>query len=118
VHRHDDLLNRASALHLFSSGFPFRRWAEAWLAEQKTIEPDSLFDELAAWGLDSALAALRSWVGGSAGGEVVGEGLLLGQISQSELEDDTQLLPYGRLLVAAYLDQGTGLRPPYFDLKR
>ena len=33
AYRHDDLLERSTALHLFSSAFPFRRWAEAWLSE-------------------------------------------------------------------------------------
>lgn len=118
AHRHDDLLERPTALHLFSSAFPFRRWSEAWLAEQKTLVPDPLFDELAGWDLDGALASLRSWAGESPGGELVGEGLLLGQVSQLELEDEAQLLAYARLLTAAYLDQGAGLHPPYFDLKR
>src|SRR3954462_663603 len=36
---HDELLGRASALHLFSDLLPFRRWATGWLAEQKTTEP-------------------------------------------------------------------------------
>jgi hypothetical protein len=116
--RHDDLLGRSTALHLFSSAFPFRRWAEAWLSEQKTLEPDPFFDQLAGWDLDSSLVALRSWVGDSPGGEPVGDGLLLGQISQSELEDEAELLPYARLLVAAYIDQAGTLRPPYFDLTR
>src|SRR5437868_436451 len=49
AYRHDDLLERSTALHLFSSAFPFRRWAEAWLSEQKTLAPDPLFDELAGW---------------------------------------------------------------------
>src|SRR5690242_11765845 len=44
AHRHNDLLERPTALHLFSSTFPFRRWAEAWLSEQKTIDRDPLFD--------------------------------------------------------------------------
>ena len=118
VHRHDDLFERPTALHLFSSAFPFRRWTEAWLAEQKTLEPDPLFYELAGWDLDGAVAALRVWAGDSPIGEFVGEGLLLGQVTQLELEDDTQLLAYARLLTAAYLDQEAGFRPPYLDLKR
>lgn len=118
AHRHDDLLERSTALHLFSSAFPFRRWAEAWLSEQKTIAPDPLFDELAAWDLEHAVETLRSSAGDSAGGENVGEGLLLGQITQPELDDHDQLLPYARLLAGAYLDQEASLRPPYFDLKR
>jgi hypothetical protein len=118
AHRHDDLLGRPTALHLFSSTLPFRRWAEAWLAEQKTVAPDPIFDELAGWDLDAAIAALRSWAGTSSGGEVVGEGLLLGQISAAELSDDDAVGSYARLLAAAYLDQDTALRPPYFDLRR
>jgi hypothetical protein len=118
THRHNDLLERSSALHLFSSAFPFRRWAEAWLSEQKTLAPDPLFDELAGWDLDHALETLRSWAGDSARGEQVGEGLLLGQVTQAELDDHDQLLPYARLLAGAYLDQDASLRPPYFDLRR
>jgi hypothetical protein len=117
AHRHDDLLERSTALHLFSSAFPFRRWAEAWLAEQKTLVDDPLFDELTAWNLNKALDALRSWAGNNPGGELVGEGILLGQLTQAELKDEGELLPYARLLAAAYVDQDAGLRPPYFDLK-
>ena len=118
AHRHDDLLERSTALHLFSSAFPFRRWAEAWLAERKTLPPDPLIDELIGWDLDRALKDLRSWAGDSPRGELIGEGLLLGQVTQAELENDDDLLPYARMLAAAYLGQDAGLRPPYFDLKR
>jgi hypothetical protein len=116
--RHDDLLGRSTALHLFSSVLPFRRWAEAWLAEQKTLEPDPLFDELAAWDLDAATETLRDWAGNIPSGEVVGEGLLLGQISAEELDEEASLHSYARLLAAAYVDQDAHLRPPYFDLRR
>jgi hypothetical protein len=118
AHRHDDLLERPTALHLFSSAFPFRRWASAWLSEQKTLAPDPLFDELAGWDLDHALETLRSWAGDSPRGEHVGEGLLLGQVTQTELDDHDHLLRYARLLASAYLDRNAGLLPPYFDLRR
>lgn len=54
--RHEDALSgRASALHLFSDELPFRRWASAWLAEQKTAaDVDDLFEELASWDDDAA----------------------------------------------------------------
>jgi hypothetical protein len=116
--RHDDLLGRSTALHLFSSVFPFRRWAEAWLAEQKTVAPDPIFDELARWDLNVALETLRGWAGENPGGEPIGEGLLLGQLTQLELTDNDALLPYARLLTAAYLGQDASFRPPYFDLKQ
>lgn len=118
AHRHDDLLGRPTALHLFSSSLPFRRWAEAWLAERKTLPPDPLFDVLAGWDLTSATATLKEWAGVEPSGERIGEGLLLGQVTEDELEEPHQLLPYARLLAAAYLPQDAGLRPPYFDLKR
>ncbi len=116
VHRHDDLLGRTTALHLFSSMLPFRRWTEAWLAEQKTLLPDPLFDELASWDIDTSVARIREWTGDAPGGEPVGDGLLLGQISVTDLADDNTVSAYARLLAAAYLEQDAGLRPPYFDL--
>ena len=116
--RHDDIIGRATALHLFSSAFPFRRWAEAWLAEQKTLSPDPLFDELAGWDLAGALETLRDWTAEVPAGERVGEGLLLGQLTSDQLNDAETSLPYARLLAAAYLDQDSYLRPPSFDIKR
>ncbi|CAJ1501179.1 BrxE family protein [[Mycobacterium] burgundiense] len=115
--RHDDLLGRQTALHLFSSAFPFRRWAEAWLAEQKTLAPDALFDVLVSWDLENALTSLRDWAGDAPVGEPIGEGLLLGQLTDEELMNDESSLTYAKLLAAAYLAQDSNLRPPYFDLK-
>lgn len=116
--RHDDLLERATALHLFSNAFPFLRWAEARLAEQKTLQPDALFAEIAGWDADHAAGAIRISAGKSPGGEQVGAGLLLGQVTEAELLKPDALLPYAKLLAAAYVDQGEALAPPYFDLKR
>lgn len=118
AHRHDDLLGRPTALHLFSSTLPFSRWTEAWLAEQKTLPPDPLFNQLAGWDPGAAVAHLREWAGTDPGGDQVGNGLLLGQIAPAELADEEAVGAYARLLAAAYLDQSTNLRPPYFDLAR
>lgn len=116
--RHDDLLARPTALHLFSAMLPFRRWTEAWLAEQKAISPDPLFEQLAAWDVDDAVTQLREWAGAAPGGEPVGDGLLLGQISANELANGDNIGAFARLLAAAYLHQDASLRPPYFDLTR
>ncbi len=58
------------------------------------------------------------WAGAAPGGEPVGDGLLLGQISAAELADEDAVRAYARLLAAAYLDQDAGLQAPYFDLAR
>jgi hypothetical protein len=41
--RHDEIIERTNAVHLFSDNWPVRRWASAWLAEQKTADPPDAF---------------------------------------------------------------------------
>jgi len=118
---HDELLGRSTALHLFSEMLPFRRWATGWLAEQKTtdVSPD-LLANLEGLTVDKAVQTLRDFCGGIAppGGETLGNGLLLGRLSSTDLDDPAMLLQTARLLGASYLDQTGALHPPYFDLAR
>jgi hypothetical protein len=116
--RHDDALaSRRTALHLFSDELPFRRWAVAWLAEQKTaVKPDPIFDTLAGWDLPTARAALADWAGGDSSHEVVGEGMRLGELTRSGLEKDALLASTGRRLAATYVSLDGVFRAPYFDL--
>jgi hypothetical protein len=45
--RHDEIIERTNAVHLFSDNWPARRWASAWLAEQKTADlPDEFLPRL------------------------------------------------------------------------
>ncbi|WP_419930857.1 BrxE family protein [Candidatus Poriferisodalis sp.] len=47
ANRHDDVINRPNAVHLFSDNWPARRWTSAWIAGQKTAaQPDALFEHL------------------------------------------------------------------------
>jgi hypothetical protein len=118
---HNQLLGRSTALHLFSDLLPFRRWTCGWLAEQKTlVEPEPLLDELEGWTGDAATSAIRAWCGGTdpTRGEELGEGLRLGQLADVDLADAAALRNVALMLTAAYVDQGSQLRPPYFDLVR
>jgi hypothetical protein len=118
---HNELLGRATALHLFSDLLPFRRWATGWLAEQKTAsQADPLLGTLEGWTADDSADTLRAWCGSAqpGRGEALGDGLLLGRLTAMEVADPATLLPTARLLAAAYLDQTGPLRPPYFDLAR
>ena len=118
---HNDLLGRPTALHLFSDLLPFRRWAANWLAEQKTSEEmDPLLSTLEAWTAETATESLRAWSGQSQApwGEPLGEGLLLGRMTASELADPPTLQHAAQVLATSYLDQTGPLRPPYFDLAR
>ena len=57
--RHDDILGRPTALHLFSDQLPFRRLAGAWLAEGKTDGSGLLLDRLQGWTLEQAIGDLK-----------------------------------------------------------
>jgi hypothetical protein len=116
---HDELLGRPTALHLFSDYLPFRRWAAAWLAEQKTVEPpDDLLETMVGWDVDAAITAIRGQTAAAqpSDAERVGRGLLLGRISRAELADGSTVIDLSKRLAAAYLDQSDELYPPYLDL--
>lgn len=114
--RHEDALGgRSTAVHLFSHELPCRRWANAWLAEEKTAStPDPLFETLASWDTESARRTLVEWAGKPTGSEVRGEGLFLGQVGRQELEE--QAHEVARKLTAAYLVVEGPFRAPYVDL--
>ena len=116
--RHDDALaGRASALHLFSDGLPFRRQASAWLAEQKTAsQPDRLFGEMAGWDVSTAEARLRDGDAEVVAGQVLADGLRLGRVERSDLDNDDALASVARRLAAAYSALGETFKAPYFDL--
>ena len=116
--RHEDALaQRKSALHLFSDELPFRRWASAWLSEQKTADRvDELLVELGEWNSDTALNRLREWTHEPVPGEVLAGGLRLGRVRMPSHEDTEALESIARRLAAAYLSLDESFRAPYFDL--
>lgn len=116
--RHEETLGRPTALHLFSDELPFRRLANAWLAEQKTGGDTSRIDAFASWTTEMAVESLRAWAGTSVAGEVVGSGLLLGRFTSGELGDPGILASIAKQLAAAYLEESGDFRAPYFDLAR
>lgn len=117
--RHNEATEgRGTALHLFSDELPFRRWAASWLADQKVhAEPNSLFGELESWNLADAHASLMRWAGCAPAPEVVGNGLLLGELSPGELQDKEVLRSSARLLAACYAQIDSPFRVPYFNLR-
>lgn len=116
--RHEEVLGRPTALHLFSDQLPFHRLAGAWLSEQKTGGDTSRIDVFASWTTETAVVCLRAWADTGAAAEVVGPGLLLGRLTGAELGDPATLASIAKQLGAAYLDQSGDFRPPYFDLAR
>jgi len=118
---HVELLGRTTAIHLFSDLLPFRRWTMGWLDEQKTaLDPDPLIATLEGWTDEEAIDTLRDWSRGldAKSGETLGDGLLLGRLSVTEVADPSTSRQAAYLLAASYVDQAERLRPPYFDLAR
>ena len=115
--RHDDALSaRKSALHLFSDELPFRRWAAAWLSEQKTASGvHELLDELGGWDNESAPNRLLEWTGEPESGEVLGGGLLLGRMVVPSDDDIAAFERIARRLAGAYLGLDGSFKAPYFD---
>ena len=113
---HDELLGRASALHLFSDELPFKRITVSWLAERKTDEAAALIDLLEAADSASLGELLVPSSASSVDAEVVGAGVRLGALAPSELANPQTEVSILRAFGAAYATQGSNFRPPYFDL--
>jgi hypothetical protein len=115
--RHEEALaGRKAAVHLFSGRLPFLGLAAAWLAEQKTRDPDPLFDALADIQPDQARQQLRSLSGDSTPGEVLGTGLKLGEARPAELEDPVLVTRLGRALASTYASMNGHFLAPYMDV--
>jgi hypothetical protein len=117
--RHNALLERPTALHLFSDHLPFRRIAEAWLAEEKTRIDAAATPARA----PAAAARLQKMISDQTSGiqprgEPVAAGLRLGEMRPRDFDDDQRLDEVLRHLAAAYLNQDADFQPPYFDLMR
>ncbi|CAN5120858.1 hypothetical protein BH20ACT3_BH20ACT3_10920 [soil metagenome] len=117
--RHQDILCRPSALHLFSDQLPYRRLAAGWLAGQKlSRETGELIETLRRWTPDVAAEELRAWAGDvPADAEPVGDGLRLGRVDAADLDDPARLDDLAAQLAAGYLaSDDRRLRIPYVDL--
>lgn len=113
---HDAVLARPNAVHLFSDRLPFRHAASALLAELKTAQEHPLIGRLESWDVESAAHDLRAWAGGVGVGEVLGQGLLVGEVTETELGSTVALEELSRRLAAAYVDLGPVFHAPYVEV--
>jgi len=117
--RHEEVLGRPTALHLFSDRLPAMRWAIGWLREQKVARTqDGFLSRLRAWTRERALRDTAEWAGVQPPkGETVAEGRRLGVVATRDLHVPDRCENLVRLLAAAYTDQPPEeFRYPYFDL--
>lgn len=111
--RHDEIIERRNAVHLFSDNWPVRRWTSAWLAEQKTEDPpDPWFEVLEAISAEDIAGSLR---GPGSGIEIRGTAARLGTIDRATFQSPEDLTASVLLIAAAYADMDS-FGVPYLEV--
>ena len=101
-------------MHLFSDNWPVRRWANAWVSEQKTAAmPDPVFDELEVMSTDDILGALGP---APAGLNPSGSAVQIGSVTSAELHELPEIRRCVGSLAAAYCVLGERLVVPYLEV--
>lgn len=110
--RHNMMLGRPKAVHLFSDYLPFHRELKAWLIRRKLDRDFSLLNRLARSSVDD----LKVKLGTGFVGESRGDGIYMGDISRESLEDTVALQECLKLLTSAYAGLAGRFAAPYLDL--
>lgn len=110
--RHDEVLGRKDAVHLFSDELPFYRLTQSWLLERK------LEDDLAPFELfrTASTGELLDRLPEPPDAERRASGLYLGNVSRHDIENDERLESLLSDLLGAYRAQDSEFLAPYFDL--
>jgi hypothetical protein len=113
ANRHDEIIDRPNAVHLFSDNWPVRRWTAAWVAEQKTASPpDPCFEQLEGMTADEVVVELRAADQGPASGQAV----RVGSVTREEFESAEALLPTVTALASASAGMGDTFAVPYLEV--
>ena len=111
--RHDEVIERRNAVHLFSDNWPVRRWTSAWVAEQKTENlPDACFQTLETISAADIAEALR---GPDLKTAISGTAVRLGTIDRAAIDFPHELTASVSLLAAAYAEMD-GFTVPYLEV--
>lgn len=111
--RHDEVIERRNAVHLFSDNWPVRRWASAWVSEQKTTDaPDETFEELETISADDIVGELR---GPALAAKVTGSAVRLGSVDLANFASPDALASSVALLAAAYAEMDS-FTVPYLEV--
>lgn len=107
--RHDEIIDRSNAVHLFSDNWPVRRWASAWVAEQKTSDPaDALFEELETVTEERLVADLSTR---SVSVDISGQAVRVGTVRPADFESAAALAPIVQQLASTYAEMGSFVVP-------
>ena len=114
ANRHNDVIDRPNAVHLFSDNWPVRRWASAWVAEQKTAEvADPYFDWLESAAADDLVAELPP----SSSATFDGRASCIGSVSQADFDSPESLRSAVTSLAAVYASLKDSFTVPYLEVE-
>ena len=111
ANRHNEIIDRRNAVHLFSDNWPVRRWAAAWVAEQKTsVPPDEFFEQLETMTTEEAMSSLE--LAGSKSPAVNGRAVSVGSVGRAVFDSPDSLAPKVADLAAVYAHLGREFAVP------
>lgn len=110
--RHEQLLDRTTAVHVFSDYLPYHRLLRNWLIERK-LERD--FAPLT-WLPKASLDELRAKLPAVGSGERRASGLYMGELRRAELDDPEATESALTELASAFANLDEDFVAPYLDL--
>ena len=110
--RHDAVLGRETAVHLFSDYLPFHQLTRSWLIERKLERDLGPLN----WIRTATVADIQRSLGEPVDGERRAGGRYLGHVTIDDLEDHGRQHDLLYRLAGAYVEQGEGFLAPYVDL--
>lgn len=114
ANRHNDIIDRPNAVHLFSDNWPVRRWTSAWVAEQKTATSvDTFFKELETASVEELVTRLGESPGGIDTGS---KAICVGSISTSEFDSVQTIGAAVSQLAAVYGGFNVTFVVPYLEV--
>ena len=117
--KHAEVLGRPTALHLFSDRLLVKRWAIAWLREQKVVgHADGFLSRIRTWTKETAVRDIAEWAKlRPPQGEIIVECRRLGVVTENDLKVSKRSETLVRQLAAAYVDRSPEeFRFPYFEI--
>ena len=110
--RHDEIIERSNAVHLFSDNWPVRRWASSWVAEQKTADPADDFFTTLETVADAEIAQQLHTVTNKA---MSGRAVRVGSVPAQHLASPVSLVAVVRDLASTYSAMDSFV-VPYLDV--
>lgn len=113
--RHNEVIDRPNAVHLFSDNWPVRRWASAWVAEQKTAtSPDPLFEELETMDVDQIVVGFGQLADGL---DTTGRAVCVGSIDHGDLDSLAAVHAAVVELASVYAELDNAFSVPYLEIE-